>query len=185
LDRFRTLFANENTVVTAEMKSAEESKDARLDLLIESLKITATHPVFGVGPGMFQVATGWRWQDGIGMGWRQTHNTYTELSSETGIPGLLLYMAAFLWCLRTLLAIRRATRNRPDLKEVDDMAFCFLLALFIFAVSGFFSSMAYHTHFPMLAAMITALHFTVRPVISVPMALAPRPVAPRPAFARA
>jgi O-antigen ligase len=184
IDRFRTLFADKNQIDSASMAEATESKDARIDLLIESLKLTAANPVFGVGPGMFQVATGWRWTEGVGMGWRQTHNTYTELSSETGIPGLLLYVAAMIWCFRRLSAIQRATRDYPHLREIHDMAYCLFLSLLTFSLSGPFSSMAYHVHFPMLAGIVTSFEFALRPLLVKPRVSAARPVSMRPAMVR-
>jgi O-antigen ligase len=185
IDRFRTLFAGSNQIDSVSMAEATESKDARKDLLIQSLKLTAAHPVFGVGPGMFPVATGWRWSEGVGMGWRQTHNTYTELSSETGIPGLLLYVAAMVWCFRRLSAIRRATRAHPHLREIHDMAYCLFLSLLTFALSGPFSSMAYLVHFPMLAGITTSFEFALRPLLVPPAVSRARPLSVRPALARA
>jgi O-antigen ligase len=184
LDRFRTLFADKDQIDSMSMMEATQSKDVRMDLLIESLKLTAAHPIVGIGPGMFPVATGWRWTEGVGMGWRQTHNTYTELSSETGIPGLLLYVAAMVWCFRRLSAIRRATRPHPHLRDVHDMALCLFLSLLTFALSGPFASMAYHIHFPMLAGIVTSFDFAFRPMLAEAAVSRPRPVSLRPALVR-
>lgn len=58
------------------------SLEARKRLLVESLRLTVQHPLFGVGPGSFQAISGT---------WQPTHNTYTGLSSETGLPGVILF----------------------------------------------------------------------------------------------
>jgi hypothetical protein len=64
---------------------------ARKRLLIDSLKITMQHPLFGVGPGSFQAVSGT---------WQPSHNTYTGLSSEAGLPALILFAAVMALSLR-------------------------------------------------------------------------------------
>ncbi len=64
-------------------------------LLRQSIQMTFEHPIFGVGPGVFAAAS-WdeRKRAGIGAGNAQvTHNTYTQISSETGIPGFFFFIA--------------------------------------------------------------------------------------------
>ncbi len=89
-------------------ESAAESSEARRALLMESLKATARHPLFGVGPAVFK-----EYQAGVaeaqnqkGM-WHETHNGYTEISSECGIPALILYLTAVIMALKSL---RRASK---------------------------------------------------------------------------
>ena len=68
------------------------------------------HPLFGVGPGNFQVAQNWSLHhavdDPCGL-WHVTHNSYTELSCEMGIPGLMIYLIFLLQCWRVLSSIIR------------------------------------------------------------------------------
>ncbi len=53
-----------------------------------------SHPLFGVGPDQFAAAVS---QEAAGDGqqvpWLGTHNTYTQVSSECGIPALIFYVA--------------------------------------------------------------------------------------------
>ncbi len=78
-------------------------------LLLDSIRITLQHPLFGVGPGQFAE---FRWNEGHrAVGYLVTHNAYTEMSSEDGIPGLLFFCALL---VGTFLVIRRAKRlNAP------------------------------------------------------------------------
>jgi O-antigen ligase len=64
-------------------ESAYGSYQQRHQLLITSLHITGEHPLFGVGPGNFQVVSG---------NWHVAHNSLTELSAEGGIAALFLFL---------------------------------------------------------------------------------------------
>src|SRR6185437_3589419 len=81
------------------------SMDARRDLLMESIRVTLQHPIFGVGPGNFQAYT---------KSWHVTHNTYTELSSETGIPGLALFLTILYFTFRNLKAVGKTQVHKND-----------------------------------------------------------------------
>jgi len=58
-------------------------------LFLRSIQLTFEHPILGVGPGEFMDAEA---EEAAVAGkkamWHFTHNSYTELSSETGLPGL-------------------------------------------------------------------------------------------------
>ena len=89
--------------------TAESSSDARRALLIASLKATASHPIFGVGPGTFE-----EYQAGLaaeshqkGM-WHETHNGYTQISSECGIPAIIIYLWAVGTAFKRLRRVSRA-----------------------------------------------------------------------------
>jgi O-Antigen ligase len=97
-DRLRSLISNDVQVYG-------DAKAARAELLVRSLQVTAAHPLFGVGPGQFASSTGL---------WRVTHNTYTELSSESGIPALVLFLLVVRECFKNLSRIRSTTLYRTD-----------------------------------------------------------------------
>jgi O-antigen ligase len=101
-NRIRSLVSNDVEVYG-------DAKGPRAELLMKSLVITAKHPLFGVGPGQFASYTG---------KWLVTHNTYTELSSECGIPALILFLLVIRECFKNL-ARTRATpgyRANPDIR---------------------------------------------------------------------
>ena len=77
-------------------ESAISSTQSRKMLLRHSLIFTIKHPLFGVGPGMFPLADD-EYSKSIGLPkgpWLGTHNSYTQVSSELGIPAFLFFTAA-------------------------------------------------------------------------------------------
>ncbi len=155
-DRYTTLFKAESSSNT--QLEASGSSQVRLRLLKDSIIITFRHPLFGVGPGNFVVeqekvalARG----DPYGL-WRVTHNSYTQLSSEMGIPGLLIYLVFLFRCWKVLTSIIRRRRVSKDLMI---MAQTLRAALVVLATVAFFDSYAYDVNVPMLAGLITALSF--------------------------
>jgi hypothetical protein len=97
-DRIKSIFSSDVQVYG-------DAKEARMELLMQSLETTARRPLFGVGPGQFAAYTGL---------WRVTHNTYTELSAECGIPVLVLFLLVIRECFRNLVRIRRTAVYAED-----------------------------------------------------------------------
>jgi putative inorganic carbon (hco3(-)) transporter len=111
--------------------SASASAQQRKELLLQSLKVTAEHPLFGVGPGNFAIVSGV---------WHVSHNSYTQISAEGGVPAFILYLLV-LWravdnlrCLRKYPKIGKGTR-------VFSIALWASLAAYL--VGSFFASVAY------------------------------------------
>jgi O-antigen ligase len=153
VERYRTLF---NDDVTNE---ATASKEGRIRLLKESIRQTFLHPVFGVGAGNFPVANAnVRAAQGIFYHrYRESHNTYTEISSETGFPGFFLWFGAMVWCFRTLYRVYRRTAGVPQHKQLSGMALAVFLSLLTFSVTTFFGSNAYRYYFPVFAGLAVSL----------------------------
>ena len=88
--------------------------------------------------------------------WAGTHNSYTEISSETGVIGLFLFTAILVLCVRNCNAVyKRALRN-PRWKQISNMAFCLLAALVGFSVNIAFCHIAYSYYAPALAGLTVA-----------------------------
>jgi O-antigen ligase len=177
-DRYKTLYSDN---APTDQMSALESKQERLELLITSLKLTFRHPLFGVGPGQFEAAAAADSRANRTFAhWRETHNMYTQVSSEAGIPAVLFYIAAVVYCFKEISFIRKfGNRIRKQVRAMqaagsfyetdaharlvrycDDMtntAFCLGLSLISFFVFAWFSSTAYHFFFPTLAGLTAAL----------------------------
>ena len=120
---------------------------ARSKLLQHSVILTLQNPVFGVGPGNFQTASVRlsRAAGEPGM-WRESHNAFTQVSSETGIPGALLFTAALAYCLWGVHRVHKRSRRRPEAKSVAQMANGMLLSLVGFLTTALFSSIAYELY---------------------------------------
>lgn len=132
----------------AEGGAAWGSAQQRNMLLKKSIVVTLEHPIFGLGPGNFTVASGV---------WHVTHNTYTQISSETGLPGFFLYMM-ILWCAwDNLRRIRRLTRGR-NYAEIGLFTTAILASFAAFLVGSFFASEGYQYFTYFLVAYTTALY---------------------------
>jgi len=124
------------------------SAAARKRLLELSLILTAKHPVFGVGPGQFQNIT---------ETWFVTHNTYTQLSSETGIPGLVLFLLLLRRVFRNLHEIENTERFRTD-PEAQVFASTLRAAFVGYLVSAFFAAYGYELFIYALVAFTGVLY---------------------------
>ncbi len=140
-------------------QDATSSARARWALLRDSVKLTLLHPVFGVGPGMFDVAQDLysRKTRGVRGLWQVTHNTYTEVSSENGIPALVLYMLAIVFTWRAARVKKPRGNLTPRQAEIVSASFALRLALIGYCVSAFFASFAYQSQLMVLAGMAVAL----------------------------
>jgi O-antigen ligase len=135
-----------------------ESQMLRLDTLSRSLRLTASHPVFGVGPGMFaEVVDQETRQQGVHNPYLGTHNSYAQIASETGLPGLFFYTATLTLALTMNWRLVRRARGQPALAELNAMAFATLIATIGYAAASAFHHLAYTRHLPLLAGMTLAL----------------------------
>jgi len=143
-------------------EEAMESSDLRQRALQESIAFTLQHPLFGVGPRQFP-----SYEDitmsklGKRGNWLETHNSYTEVSSECGIPALIFYLAAILSTFALLAKIRKHAVG-PHRKEIVTAAFCITLALFAYSVATFFVNFAYQFQFLAISGLVVAMWITVR-----------------------
>ncbi|HEY3738504.1 MAG TPA: O-antigen ligase family protein [Bryobacteraceae bacterium] len=140
-ERWATLFDSQARNEVA--ASAMGSSDARYALLIESLEETAKHPFLGVGLGVYEnVAANDKLSQGEKALWQVTHNMYTEISAETGIPGFVIYMSALYLSMMEAWRVRKATKFDPGMRELNLIAGAVLFAYLSFCFNGFFTSMA-------------------------------------------
>ena len=90
--------------------AGDNSAVSRQTLLETGIALTLENPVFGVGPGNFGptvVEIG----KSQGFDWvpLNTHNAYTQISSETGIPGFLLYLVLIVLSVISVVSLLRQT----------------------------------------------------------------------------
>lgn len=159
-NRYLSIFGGHSTESTAEYeREALDSKDQRMFLLKQSIRLTFKHPLFGVGPGVFQVASNEDlWSQNMAAAWRETHNAYTQISSECGFPAFFCFIGAMVICFKMIARILRVTGKRPEFENLHNMARCQMLSLLGFAVTSFFSSVGYSLYFPALAGLTIVLY---------------------------
>jgi O-antigen ligase len=129
-DRFNAMFNDQPD--TQEEQAAYGSAIQRQELFWKALDVTAEHPLFGVGPGNFNTISGQ---------WHDTHNSYTQMSSEGGLPAFILY-ALLLWCALTNL--RKTQRLAAPESEEALFAMGLRASMYAFLVGSFFAACAYH-----------------------------------------
>ncbi len=121
---------------------------ARRELFIRGLKVTAHHPIWGVGPNNFPIAI----DDPHGHG---THNTYLQFSAEAGIPALIFFL---LIVQRAFFNVRRVQRAAPSNSEFWLTAGALRASLAAFVVGAFFADTAYQFFSYFLMGYSSALY---------------------------
>ena len=145
--------------------SAAESSQLRLRLLEDSLKVSATHPFLGVGLGNFAPYCAAMVKESGRRGhpaWVGTHNTYTQLSAEMGIPALIFYLGVLVASMRALQQIYRRARRIPgnEARDIAHMALALHTSFVTFCVVCCFSHMAYEPTMPLMAGIALAMSKT-------------------------
>jgi putative inorganic carbon (hco3(-)) transporter len=116
---------------TAQGTEASGSALQRQELFVQSLRVSAQHPLFGVGPGNFEIVSGV---------WHVTHNSYTQMSAEGGILAFLLYV---LIMSRGFSNLRYIRRHRGSGKNLQTFSMALAASLVAYLVGSFFSTDGY------------------------------------------
>jgi O-antigen ligase len=163
------LFGMDSSELQAQSESdvaAIGSQVQRQELFKKSLYYTVTHPLLGVGPDQFAVAVaGDSAKQGVHSPWLGTHNSYTQVSSECGIPAFICYCAVLVLSFKSNWRLYRQCQDDPVLKDVANLSFCLLAAILVYAVSTFFFHIAYGGGLPTLAGFSLALQLAAEPLL--------------------
>lgn len=147
------------------LANAIGSTEARKNLQLRAVRLTLQNPIFGVGPRMFVYALNdlMRTQDGFSKGtWQHPHNTYLDISAETGLVGLGLYVSCILWCLRVNYRAVKVTKQRRELQPVMAQSCCLLFASVVYAFGTLFCSIPYVGQLPFLLGVTAANWLALR-----------------------
>ncbi len=164
------------------------------------------YPLFGVGIGNFSRADGTisekavTFVDRVGYAnrWRAAHNSYVQVGSEMGIPGLVLWVSLIFGGVASMRRLRRKlpsswARGDPDQRLVYHLTIYLPVSIAGFAVAAFWVSFAYLDPLYILMALVMGVHISLaemrrRGVVPMPAAAAgrssrrvPRPASPAPA----
>ena len=140
-ERISTIMDDKPPAIDTVEASADMSKQERFTLLMRSVTYTVEHPLFGLGLGNFDVANGNELQNP--EAWIGSHNTFTQISSEAGIPALLLFLALLTTVLRGMTRVMRLTDEDPQRFELSLMARATLVSLLSFILGAFFAHKGY------------------------------------------
>ncbi len=127
-----------NVVVRA---SAEESRASRSQLLQDSIEYTLERPIFGWGLGNFQTVHGVR--VGKASAWLGTHNTFTQISSEAGIPALLLFLGLLMVILGSMRRVSKSCSRDPQNAELGFLARATAVSISSLMFAGLFAHLSY------------------------------------------
>ena len=121
-------------------------------LLRSSIVATLKHPLFGVGPGQFSsyMADFTTSHGSVKALWAQTHNSFTQMSSECGLlPGILYVLIT----VRTFRNSRRVVKAglRAGREDITAAAEALGSSVVCFFFAAFFGNFAYFIYLPLLA----------------------------------
>lgn len=135
------------------------SADARTALLLRSIYVMLTHPLLGVGLGNFPV---------VSIQSKVTHNAYTQIGSEVGIPALLVYLGMMIYAIRRLARIEREAQGERRDVRFYSLAIGLQASLVGYMVSSFFLSVAFGWYIYYLVGYAVCLRrlYEARPVTS-------------------
>ncbi len=170
-DRIRTLWDPQSYATSSVSASAEQSTNQRTGLLKRSISYTLQNPLFGVGLGNFQVVSGTMTQNA--HEWKGTHNTYTQISSEAGIPALIMFVALLFFTARNMNRISQDCANNPEFNELVLLARATQASIMSFMFSGFFAHLAYDYYLYYLIGFSVALQSVYNRVKNYEAAVTP------------
>jgi hypothetical protein len=166
-DAAQLLTGNNPAVDSAMLESAVASTNTRKAMLVRSLIVTGKHPLLGVGPGNFPVAENEMAKaEGRVGAWLGTHNSFTQVSSECGIPAFLFYCGIVILSLKKSFALYRRTKHNPQFKEIGAHALALNYSLIAFVITGLFVHAAYTALLPVLAGLTISLVRTSEPLLA-------------------
>jgi O-antigen ligase len=158
------------------------SKDQRRYLLEQSIRYTITHPLFGIGPNQFSVYEG-KSSRAVGLhgAWLSTHNSYTQVSSECGIPAFIFYLLGIFSSFRLLSRTWRQSRKHPAYQDITTMMFCLMLAFIGYFTAILFLNFAYLFYTPAMVAVAVVVTNGAQQELRS-RTLPPKPAAPAQQF---
>lgn len=124
------------------------SSSQRTQVLKRSILVALRYPLFGVGIGNFHHKS---FQE---LG---THNAYTQVASETGIPAMIAYLIFLIHPLRKLRLMEREMYERHDTSRFYYLAIGLQASLVGFMVASFFAAVAYQWYIYYLVGYAIAL----------------------------
>jgi putative inorganic carbon (HCO3(-)) transporter len=164
---------NGSEVTSNETLAADESTEGREFLLQRALDYTLANPMFGVGLGNFAVINGTDLQRSDA--WFTTHNAFTQVSSEAGIPALFLFLALFATVLKHMKRVGDNFENDVSNNELRLLARATVVSALALGFGGLFANLAYDHYFYYPAAISAALWTLARQTIDTPQLQAQSP----------
>lgn len=141
------------------------SDTGRMEIWKRAITYTKDYWVFGLGASNFSIAEA-TIREGArlipGARGHVTHNSFLQVASETGIPGVTFFLGTLLGCFWGLFRTRSALRRTkdPELEGIAELCDLVTLCLIAYMVGGFFLSQGYFSYLMVLMALVAGLQYT-------------------------
>jgi O-antigen ligase len=110
------------------------SAASRWEILLLSLKVAARHPLLGIGMRNFEI---------VSIHGLVTHNAYTQVATEMGIPAMIVFIMFLVTPRKRLKEIEHETAGVKEQKWFYYLAVGLQASFVGFMVSIFFGAVAY------------------------------------------
>lgn len=173
-------------VLSPKQYTQSRSVKSRVELQEAAMRYTAQNPIFGLGMGGFgeefiheNKSTAAVMELMVRMaGWQPvfigTHNMYLQLSADTGLVGLAIFLLFLYMLIRAVLTAERLAKARDD-AQGRMIAATLLISLFAFLLCGVFLHALHQDIWWMLAAAAVALYMYRMDFRPAPVATANTP----------
>lgn len=149
------------------LRNADGAARGRMTEMKATAMVFIDYPIFGAGPGMAEV----HYPDyapvvggNVRPGTRKSHNLYLELAAETGLVGLIAFLAMILMVFVQLERARKRLANRDPL--LWGIVCGLELGLIVYLMTSMFLHTAYVRYFWILLALcVVATHAERAPVL--------------------
>jgi O-antigen ligase len=139
-------------------EDARTSSEMRQYLLKQSIVYTLQNPIFGVGMAQFGEYEAERnaiiGTHGLG---HDTHNSYTQISVECGMPALVFYVAGILSAFLMTNRVYRQACTRPDCEDIRIATFCIMLSMTMYCAGILFVNFGYFFYLPLMCSLAIAV----------------------------
>ena len=160
---------------------ALESSESRKQVLKDSIAFTIQHPLLGLGPGQFENVEGETTMKAGKTLWLEAHNSFAQIASENGLPGIIFYLGGTFISLLYLNKMARLFAKKRDHRDALAAAICVRMVLISFCVVIFFVNFGYFFYLPALSGIVIAMAIASKPFRTVESAVkAPANSAPTP-----
>ena len=141
-------YSNRLSTIFSSSSDVTGSSTQRTEILKRSIWVTLRYPLFGVGVGNFHYKS---------VHELVTHNAYTQVSSEMGIPALVMYLMLMIYPQRRLREIELATADVDDKRKLHYWSIGIQASIIAYMVSSFFGAVAYQWYIYYLVGYAVAV----------------------------
>jgi putative inorganic carbon (hco3(-)) transporter len=149
----------------------------RATAMMAAYQVFLDHPILGVGPGQYvpfysieyQQLPEFKFRDIQSQ--RRAHSLYLEMAAETGLVGLIAFLAIPFSLIVALVRLRRRYHGRD--REYEDLAIAFTLSISAYLATGIFLHLAFQRYYWLLLAMAGAAVLVMRAASRQPSDVGP------------